>query len=212
MIHSVEGQINLFDIIAEQETVPLIPLNTPIFIVEFDVVLRATATRYWLCTHNPKSYYGYNINFENGGCNTIWDYSIGDMVFFSQEEAEKAASECQHDKIDPGRITLDECQSWEYFRELDNHRLTATIAKIGDTRLYDHDFMCYHFIREFSTKATRDKEYKKLKLKIIEEASARNATELETPVFETVYRADVYNNIIYSSRAHALHHMKYFES
>jgi len=206
-IAQLPEQLSIFDLLAQinkpAQAIPKIAIGQAIFMLSLDVVLCGTVERFWLCGENDKNqYYGYSIDFCDSSHNTIWDYNVGDTVFFDEQKAYEKASQIGSSliKLNPKSLQLSDLKSFAYIRKMDNHRLTATIAKVGDKQLYEHDFMCYHFLREYANTEKRDKEYHTLLKKMSEEAEQSEACELNPPSLETLYKVD---KSLYSSLGYA---------
>lgn len=191
-------QVTLFDLFKNEPSPKFLKGDT-VFIRSLDVVIQGEIGHSWLCGN---TYFGYDVDFEDGTHTVVWDYLIGDKVFFDRQSAVLKADSLHFEKILPEELTLDEYRSFEYYRKLDGHRLTATLAKIGETQLYDSGFMCYHFIRQYPNKKSRDKAYGENLSKIIEEAEQYSAIELKTPALDAVYKI---NDSLYASRGYAEH-------
>ena len=119
--------------------------------------------------------------------------------FNAQAEAEVKGFPC----TDPNDLYLQDCVSLEYTRKLDGYVLKAVLAKAGDTKLYEKDFYCYHFLREYETQKERDKEYDRMLKKIITANEAHGGTTNNAPEFETLYH--VSDNLHASLRYAASH-------
>jgi len=200
------GQICLNDIM-QVEAHPLFKEGQTVYILELDIVKRVEiGKRNWLCKlgeyyQNQKPYYGYDVK---GG--VIWDKDLGVTVFVDEGSALEAVARTDYEKYYPSMESLDftEGVGYQYQRKIDGHRLVAVIAKLGDLRMYERDFMCYSFIRTYPSTTKRDKEYAKLLNKIQNEAQRNNAATLEPIAFESpLYKV----GNIYASREYALHHL-----
>lgn len=174
-----------------------------VYIRILDTVVSGKVNRNWVCGEGKgETYFGYDVDLEYGMHDVVWDYLIGNEVFLNEKSAIQKAKSLLYEKINPKEILLDECKSFEYYRELDGHRLTATIAKIGETQLYEHNFMCYHFIRSYPNKLRRDKAYTENLSKIIEEVERHLASELQAPALDVLYKV---NASLYASIGYAKH-------
>lgn len=200
----VIGQIGFLDYMPpKRQVLPQFHKGQPIFVRSLDVVLSATIGRSWLCGEkNDSPYYGYDIDFSDGSHTVLWDYNIGNTLFADEPAAQIAAIEAKNllVKINPENMDLLELKSYGYIRELDNHALTATLAKVGENQIYEHEFMCYHFLRRYSDRKKRDKTYQELLTKIQREAEMNNACEMNPPTLEVLYKVD---NSMYASRGFA---------
>ena len=187
----------------KEKQMPKFSNGEEVFILILDTVIGGKINRSWICGEDEeKPYYGYGVDLEDGSHTVVWDYLAGKEVFKSKESATVKANSLSFEKIDPHKLLLEECRSFEYYRELDGYKLTATIAKIGEAQLYEHNFMCYHFIREYPNKKSRDKAYMENLSKTIESAERHSAVELQAPVLETLYRV---NKSLYGSIGYAKH-------
>lgn len=197
-------QLNYFDFISVRKNpLPKFTCNQIVFILSLDIVLIGYIGNSWICEDfNNKSYYEYSINFDNGLHTVVWDRDIEKMVFTNIEEAQKCANLAENAliKVDPQTLDFIDLHCYEYIRESDNKKLTATLAKVGDNQIYEHEFMCYHFLREYPNTQKRDKEYNNLLNKICKEAKFYNAIELNYPVIEVLYKVE---DCLYSSREFA---------
>ena len=173
-----------------------------VFIRSLDTVISGRVNHSWLCG-DDEIYFGYSVDLNNGAHTVVWDHLIGDKVFTSEKCATEKADSLFFDKIEPKDLLLNDSRSFEYCRNLDGHRLTATIAKIGDTQLYEHNFVCYHFIRNYPNSKSRDKAYKDILSKIIKDVEIYSAKELQAPVLDVLYKVD---KNLYASRGYAEFH------
>jgi len=202
-------QISLFDIINEArryEAIPAFKKGQDIFIVSLDVVLEGTVGYSWICGQGEENpYFGYSIDYAGGTHTTVWDYSIGKTVFDCKEKAENAAAAIVPliSKITPNEVIAHDVRSFGYLRDFDKYKLTAIVAKVGETQLYEKGFTCYHFLRTYKTKAARDKEYKTALNKAVSESDANRGVELEIPPYEDLYRV---TKDLFASRVYALEH------
>ncbi|WP_312694090.1 hypothetical protein [Caproiciproducens sp.] len=200
----ISGQIGFFDyLLSKNQTVPHFSDGQPVFVRSLDVVLEGIIERSWLCGEKTEnSYFGYSIDFSGRGHTTVWDYNIGDIAFDDKGKALEAARKAEKAliKIHPENMDLLDLKSYGYIRELDNHALTATIAKVGERQIYEHEFMCYHFLRSYPNQKKRDDTYRKLLAKITEESERCGACEMNPPDFDVLYKVD---ESLYASREFA---------
>lgn len=199
----VAGQIGFLDYMIKKQVSPQFRGGQIVFVRSLDVVLSATIGHSWICgekSENP--YYGYDINFFDGGHTVLWDYNIGNTLFTDKPSAQASASEAEKHivKINPESMELLELKSYGYIRESDNHALTATLAKVGEKQIYEHEFMCYHFLRSYPDRKKRDEAYRTLLCRITKEAEKHIARELKPPVLEILYKVD---DSMYASRGFA---------
>lgn len=141
---------------------PLFSKGDSVYIVDLDRLKSGVITYAYLCGEN--TYYGYWLDFDNGGHDTIWDRDIGTRAFFTFEDAHVMQQKNAENilKINPNALSLKEHKSFQYTRDHDNYVMTANIAKIGENQIVYKDYYTYTFLDIFSGKKQRDKEYKKL--------------------------------------------------
>jgi hypothetical protein len=195
----------MFTVLREREPKPepLLSIGQKIYIVSLDTISKATVEFAFLIEREEEAYHGYNLKYENGLFDTIWDYSIGDYAFATEAEAIEKTKQCDIPRIHPQDLNMTDGVGYEYIRESDGHRLTSWIAKVGDNRLFEHSFYCYHFLQTYKDTKSRDKDYKKLVDKVIEESEKYYAKLITTPEFETLYFV---NEDLYASRDYAERH------
>jgi len=208
-------QMNLFDILANalaDQAQPKLSVNQTVFILSLDVVLKGTVNHLWVCGKDSNEpYFGYSIDLEIGYHNVVWDYNIGKTVFTNHLEAENVASQISKlmVKVVPSETIVHDCRSFEYYRNCDNYKLEAIIAKVGETQLYEKGFMCYHFLRTYPNQAKRDKGYRELLKKMTEEVERTGGRESENAPFEELYRV---TDTLFASREYALQHGEEYKS
>lgn len=208
-IKELNLQLNLFEMLSNalaEQAQPLLSKGQTIFILSLDVVLKGMVNHFWVCGKNGKEpYFGYSIDLEIGHHTVVWDYNISKTVFASQLEAEKIASQIskQMVKIIPSELAVYDCRSFEYYRDCDNYKLEAVVAKAGETQLYEKAFMCYHFLRTYPNQAKRDTEYKSELKKMLEEVERTGGKETYDVPFEELYRV---TDTLFASREYALMH------
>lgn len=201
----LNGQIGLFDLFKKEPTIaPQFQKGQPVFFRSLDVVLEGTVTSSWLCDFkDEKPFFGYDAPLTLGFHRVFLDGDIGDTAFFDRQSADKAAREAEKslEKFYPFASDMAELMSFGFTRDLDGHRLTACLAKVGETQIYELEFYCYHFLRTYSSRKERDKEFKKLKVKMQNEAKQNKANEIPAE-FDTLYLVDG----LYASREYAENH------
>lgn len=197
----VLGQISFDDFFNRKEPPkPKFFNGQEIFIRKLDTIISGKVNRNWLCSNKNEEYYGYSVDLKDGTHTVVWDYLIGDEVFLNKESAINKAESLLFEKIDPIKLPLNECRSFEFYRTSDGYRLTATIAKLDETQLYEHSYMCYHFLKEYPNKKSRDKAYIKSLSNIIEHGKMYLAKELIIPELDVLYKV---NETLYASRDYA---------
>lgn len=197
----MQGQISLFDLVpAKAAPNPTFHARQTVFVRSVDMILPAVIERSFLIDRDAGQYYGYHLAYVGGGRTVLWDHSIGDKLFSSAEYAREVAEKVKPEKISPDSLSLTDIVSYRYIRQLDGHGLTATLAKSGDKKLYEHEFMCYHFLRKYPNQKSRDKAYVDLLKKITQESDDYSAVSLNPPALETLYKV---NDKLYASREYA---------
>lgn len=201
-----EPQVSFFEMEREQrqkEAVPKLTKGQRVFVLSLDVVLIGTIGRSWLCG-SDNFYFGYDVDFDNGSHNVIWDYCIGKTVFTDPLEVEIMANEISRKmvKMHPTDIGAHDARAFQYRRNCDSRNISAIVAKVGETKLYEKGFCCYHFLHTYPTKQERDKAYKVTLDKMLAESNYAGGEESE-PQYETLYRVTDY---LYASREYAQNH------
>lgn len=203
----VDGQIGLSELFKKELSItPQFQKGQSVFFRSLDVVLAGTVESSWLCDFKDEDpYFGYDAMLFQGLHRTFWDRDIDNTAFFGEKLAEEAAHEAKKSlkKFSPYESEMSEVISLGYTRGLDGHKLTACLAKVGDTQIYEHEFYCYHFLRTYPNQKERDKAFKKLKCKIQSEAERNKANEIPAEL-DTLYLV----NEIYASREYAEYHLK----
>jgi len=200
-------QLNIFDIMADNnKPEPQFKKGDIVFVLELDIVLRGTIDYSWICGsgENPR-YYGYSVDLDGFGHTTIWDYQIGEAVF-NDESAALAMAESKHyDKLTVREDMLKDFKCFEYKRSVDGYRMQAAVGKIGDTQLYEHNYMCYRFVRQYQNAKKRDEAYKSLLKRIFEDTQRYQGVTNETYEHEALYMV---TDELYASRGYAIHNRR----
>lgn len=199
----MKGQIGLFEYLnTANKPTPQLADGDTVYILSLDVVERGKIKRSFICgeqSENP--YFGYNVKLDDGHT-TVWDYLMGERVFKCEQDARRKVDSLCFEKIRPCELDFVECKSFSYIRGLDGHELTATIGKVGERQLYEHKFICYHFLKEYACTEERDAAYSKMFAELSEEAEHSNAKELIPPALDVLYKV---NAELYASRGYAEH-------
>lgn len=199
-------QISFWEVEAEQLLTGLVPKferGDDIFVLSLDVVQKGKVSYCFICGDDAAPYYGYSVDFQNGMHTVTWDMEIGDRTFSALVPAQNRAAEISRTltKIAPQELKfVDKC-GFEYTRNHDNYLLTAGLAKVGKDRLYEHNFMCYHFLRNFKSEKKRDEEYNRLLRDMESECVKREGKRSE---FKPII---LYKSVqgIYASRGYVEH-------
>jgi hypothetical protein len=182
---------------------PQFSKGDPVYVLSLDVVLPGTIGHSWLCRgEDENQFYGYDVKFQNGSHTTITDLSIGEEVFCDEISANKKADSVKslYVKIELDKTQMETCRSFEYIRPLDGHKLTATVAKVGEDMLYEHGFYCYHFLRKYQNQKKRDDAFRKMLAKLLTETDSFGGTEVQDPYIDTLYKV---TDELYASRGYA---------
>lgn len=203
------NQLSFFDLQAEQRCASLVPRfksGDDIFLLSLDVVEQGKVSHCFICDeHGESPYYGYHVDFPNGLHSTAWDTEINLKAFHTAKQAQIKADAVskQLTKIEPSELEYFDAVGFEYVRKSDNYVLTAGVAKVGETQLYEYKFMCYHFLRELPNAEKRDREYTKL----VKELQAEGGSESQTDFApEVLYKAA---SGVYASRGYVEHNGAY---
>ncbi len=174
------AQLSLFDFIEKENTKNIPVLFTKGNILYF--VRRADVERCTVCKDTPwlvhdNTSRGYWILFENGCYGVITNESLNKEVFFSEEDARKAAEKYADscDMIRADQMHLQVLESYEYVRECDGYVLRSYLADMGNGYLYVKEFMTYAHVVKDTPKARKayqkqiaeNQKYNKVKKSVV---------------------------------------------
>lgn len=168
------NQVSFFDLNYGNPPAPVEPLldiGQTVYMVRLGEVFKCAVNSRWKCTHEEPNYYGYHLYHNGRGYDSVWDVDVGESIYLRESEARRIAGLCEAEKYNLQSCNLEALQIYGYVRGVDQYHLFAAVAKIGNTSLYEHDYYCYRFVREYKTQKERDKAYTALLCKIQKEST-----------------------------------------
>lgn len=202
----MDGQVNLFDILNQQEETPdepqvILNVGQELYVVAKGDVKKAEVfdERSWLCEGNDR---GYRLKFENGTYGCTWNSCVDKNVFFTKETAMIKAEKylnthevIRSEDIHPVRTT-----AYQYTRKTDKRIMTAFYSELENGMIYIKKFMTYHYMMEADKKKNAIENFMKQ-----QEFKYDDVKQVKyEPVFKNMYKIRQKYDWDYAEADHSL--------